>query len=78
MSVRAFALSVTYFTNDGWFVTSENCCPGGHDFRVGSEKVNASAAGVYPPIQGSVTRLASLQATDTDLAATCTTNASFK
>jgi hypothetical protein len=78
VSVRAFTLSVTYFTNDGWFVTSENCCPGGHDFRVGSEKVNASAAGVYPPIQGSVTRLASLQSTEKDLAATCTTNASFK
>lgn len=48
--------AVTYFTNSGWFVVSENCCPGGHDFRVGEVKVNDTSA----PIYGSVTRLASL------------------
>ena len=64
-----------YFTTSGWFVTSENCCPGGHDFRVGSEKVNATA-GVWPAIHGSVTRKASLERAE-DLAA-CTANASFK
>jgi len=67
--------AVAYFTTSGWFVTSENCCPGGHDFRVGSEKVNATA-GAWPAIHGSVTRKASLERA-ADLAA-CTANASFK
>ena len=60
--------AVTYFTNSGWFVVSENCCPGGHDFRVGDVKLNNSA----DPIQGSITRIASLDA------ATCTPSTSMK
>ena len=63
--------AVTYFTTSGWFVVSENCCPGGHDFRVGEVKINDTSM----PIHGVVQRVASTEHIDP---AACTTNASIK
>ena len=63
--------AVTYFTTSGWFVVSENCCPGGHDFRVGEVKVNDTSM----PIRGVVQRVASTEHIDP---AACTRNASIK
>ena len=63
--------AVTYFTTSGWFVVSENCCPGGHDFRVGEVKVNDTSM----PIHGVVQRIASTDHIDPS---TCTANASIK